>query len=123
MASASITLVNEADANVVYSLAGQSESGATFKDVTRSLALPRTLNFEYNLGAVGSKGNDKLVVTLQDAKLNETSGEVKSLRARLEVSVPRDDAIVQQDIVDILCQLTSLLTDARNNNIADSVVP
>lgn len=123
MASATLTLVDLADANVVFTLVGQTSNGATYKVATRSLSLPKTLDFQYQLGAPGSLGNDKLIVTIADSVANSTTGKVSTARAKLEMSVPRDSAVTETVISDLLAHFTSLLTDARIGNIVDGIVP
>lgn len=123
MASATLTLVDLADANVVFTLVGQTSNGATYKVATRSLSLPKTMDFQYVLGAPGSLGNDKLIVTISDTVQNSTTGKVSTARAKLELSVPRDSAVTETVISDLLAHFTSLLTDARIGNIVDGIVP
>lgn len=123
MASSTITVIDLADANVVFTLAGQSENGALYKVATRSLSLPKTMEFQYQLGVPGSLGNDKLIVTMSDTVQNATSGKVVTARAKLEVSVPRDAAVTETVVSDLLAHFTSLLTDARIGNIVDGIVP
>jgi hypothetical protein len=123
MASASITLKTKADANVVYTLVGQTANGASYKDATRSLALPRTLDFQFVLGNPGSLGNDKIIVILKDSAENAATGLVKTLQLKIEVSVPRDAAITTTMVEDILCQLQALSVDANAEYLADAIVP
>jgi len=123
MSSATITLVNLADENQVYDLVGQTAAGASYKDTSRELSEPKTLTFQYKIGSVGSLGNDHLIVKLSNAVQNEDTGKLPNLTATLDVSVPRDAAITSADVVDMLCEMASLLSDARNANIADGIVP
>lgn len=123
MASSSLVLVDLADANVTFTLAGQSATGALYKVATRSLALPKTMTFDFKLGSPGSLGNDKLVVTIADTVQNSTTGKVVTASAKLEVSVPRDAAVTETVVADLLAHFTSLMTDARINNIIDGIVP
>jgi hypothetical protein len=123
MSSSTLTVVNLADANVVYTLVGQTANGASYKDATRGLSTPRTLEFQFTIGAPGALGNDKLVVTFSDAQQNAITGKVVVARARVELSVPRDAAITETMAKDLLAQVTSLLTDARIENIYDGIVP
>lgn len=123
MASATLTLVDLADANVVFTLVGQTANGALYKVATRSLVLPKTLEFQYQLGAPGSLGNDKLIVIIRDTTQNSTTGKVVTSTARLELSVPRDASVTETVMSDLLAHYTSLLTDARIGNIVDGIVP
>jgi len=122
MASATLTLIDIADANVVYTLAGSTANGAIYKDATRPLNLPRTLEFEYKLGVPGANGNDKLIIRLSNSEL-KADGSIGTTRATLEVSVPRNFATTTTRIEDMYSQFASLLTDARAVVLADGLVP
>lgn len=123
MASASITLLDLANASQVYSLVGLTATGAAYKMADQELSTPRTLTFTSKIGAPGSLGNDKIVISLKDSRKNVDTGLVKTASVNLEVSIPRDAAITNANVVDMLCQLASLLTDANNAVIADAMVP
>lgn len=123
MPSATLTLHNRAGANVVYTLVGQTSNGAEYKDATRSLALPRTLSFQFILGTPGSLGNDKIVVTFRDTVQNATTGKVVTASAKLEMSAPRDSAMTETFLQDILCEAAHLLVDANVDLIVDGLVP
>lgn len=123
MASSPITLVNLADANQVYTLVGLKANGAAYKMADQELSTPRTLDFENKVGEPGSLGNDSVVVTLRDSRKNDDTGLVKTASLKLILSVPRDAAITNAIVVDMLCQMASLLSDANNAVIADAMVP
>jgi hypothetical protein len=123
MSSSSITVKTKADANVVLTLAGQTANGALYLDATRQLAVPKTLSFNYQVGAPGSRGNDKLSVTLKDSAANAITGEVKTLQAKLEISVPRDAAITRTMVDEIICHFQALSVDAYAEAIAGALVP
>lgn len=123
MASSTLTLLNLADGNQVYSLVGATSDGAVYKMATQELSTPRTLSFQNKLGVVGSLGNDVVSISLSDSRQNATTGLVKSAVAKLTVSIPRDSAITSAIVVDLLCQMASLLSDANNAIIADAMVP
>lgn len=93
MASATIVVVDKAGANQTFSLVGQTSNGALYKDATRALSVPRTLEFQFALGAPGSLGNDKISVIIKNSAANAVTGLVKTLQLKLEISVPRDAAI------------------------------
>lgn len=123
MASATITLKNLADANVVYSLVGSTATGALYKDVSRSLALPRTLEFQYNVGNPGAKGNDHLRIILKDTVQNSSTGIISVGSLSIDVSVPRDSAWTQTFTEDLMAALVPLFVDANCATIADAIVP
>lgn len=123
MASATITLKDKADANVVFTLVGQTANGASYKVASRALSVPKTLDFEMKLGTPGSLGNDKIIITIKDSAANEDTGLVKTLVAKLEVSVPRDPAITTTMVEDIFCHFVPLFVDANAEALADGLVP
>jgi hypothetical protein len=123
MASSSIALHNLADADQTYSLVGSTPDGAVYKMADQELSTPRTLIFKNKLGAPGALGNDTVEVSLADSRSNEDTGLVKTVSAKLVVSIPRDTAITSAIVVDLLCQMADLLSDARNANLADAIVP
>jgi len=123
MGSASITLKNIADADQVYSLVGQTADGATYKMADQELSTPRSLVFSNKIGNPGALGNDTIAVTLSDSRANDDTGLVKSVTAKLVVSVPRDTAITAAIVTDLLAQLCSLLSDANCAILADAMVP
>lgn len=123
MASATITLKDEADANVVYTQVGQNETSALYKDATRELALPRTLRFQFKLGNPGAKGNDQIIMKLNNSVENATSGLVSTGSVSVVLSIPRDSAWTNQMSEDLLIQLQDLFADANSIALADGLVP
>lgn len=123
MASDPITLLNLANDSQVYNLTGIKNSGAAYKMANQELATPRTLDFDFKIGAPGSLGNDTVVVTLRDSRQNADTGQVKTLSAKLILSIPRDAAITNAIVVDEICQMASLLSDANAAVLADAMVP
>lgn len=109
---------------VTYSLVAQTSNGAVYKNSARSLALPQTLEFQYNVGNPGAKGNDQLKVTLRNAVQNSTTGIVSVGSLAVTISVPRDEAwesgfteAIEDAIVDLLSNTTSAAA------IADAMIP
>lgn len=123
MPSATITLKTKADADVVMTLVGQTPTSAEYKLTSRSLSVPKTMTFKYQLGNPGSLGNDKVFVEIKDSAQNATTGLVKTLGAKLELSIPRDAAITVEMVEDILCHYTSLLTDTNAEKLAAGTTP
>jgi len=123
MASATQVVVNKAGANQTFSLVGQTATGALYKDATRSLAEPRTMEFQFNLGNPGSLGNDKISVIIKDSHANATTGKVVTLVCRMDISIPRDSAITTAMVEDIICHWQSLAVDANSEYLADAMVP
>lgn len=123
MASATITVKTYADANVVLTAAGQTSTGAIYKDSTRSLSLPRTLEFQFAIGAPGSKGNDRLTTTIKDSVQNSTTGLVSTGSIKVEVSVPRDAAWTETMTKDLMAYLQDLFVNGTIDALADGMVP
>lgn len=123
MASATLTLHDHAEADIVYSLVSQHAKGAQFKLVTRALALPLSLDFNYQVGEPGSKGNDRCIVTLRDTVQNGTTGVVSTGSVKVEISIPRDSAWVSPYTENLLSSLVQLLTSGNREKIADAIVP
>jgi len=122
MASATITLKDKSDANIVYTLVGQTANGALYKNATRPLTTPQTLEFQFLLGSPGSLGNDKVVIILRDSNADAT-GKVVTLQNRMEMSIPRSTAISTGRIEDMFAQNQALFVDANCEALADALVP
>lgn len=123
MASSTLTLVNLADANVVYTLAGQTTEGALYKDATRVMSLPQSLSFGFQIGTPGSQGNDRMTITLRNAVRNATTEVVSVGTCKVEISIPRDGGWTATNGNDLLAELASLLTDANLQKIVAGVIP
>jgi hypothetical protein len=123
MASTTITLKDEADANISYDLVGQSPTGAVYRDSTRSLGLPRSLNFNFAVGAPGAKGNDRITCKLSNSVQNSETGLVSTGSVTVVLSVPRDESWTIQMSQDMLIQLQDLFADASAITIAAAQVP
>jgi len=123
MASSSLTVTKLDDSNVVFTLVGVNSDGASYKDATRTLQLPRTLDFKMSLGTPGSLGNDRMTVTFRNSVMNATTQKIVTIQAKLELSVPRDSAITATDAGDILAHFQQLLVDAKCQSLAAGLVP
>lgn len=108
-----------------FTVVGTTARGASFKDTTRALALPLSLDINFIVGAPGTKANDKLVVTFRNSVINDDTAEVSTGSAKLEVSVPRDTAAWTGDATEnLLAFVSDLLSDSgRRASIADGMVP
>lgn len=123
MASATHVLKTEDETNITFTLLGQSPNSAVYKDVDRALALPHSLNFNYNVGAPGAKGNDRITCKIANTVQNSETGLVSTGSVTIVLSVPRDDAWTVQMSQDILIMLQDLFTDANSIKIASAQVP
>lgn len=123
MASSTITLKDEADANIVYSLVGQTADGAVYRNAAVPLGLPQGLTFTIKLGTPGSKSNDRIDIKLHLSVENDTTGLVSTGTAKISLSLPRDSAWTEQMSQDIMIQLQDLFSDANAILLADGLVP
>jgi hypothetical protein len=123
MASATITLKDKADANIVYTQVGQTDRGAMYRNAGRALGKPQSLEFSYNLGNPGAKGNDRISISLKNTVQNDDTGLVSTGSVGIQLSVPRDSAWTQTDSEDLLIQLQDLFTDANAALLADAITP
>lgn len=123
MASASFALDDLADADVTFVLAGSTSRGAEYRVADLPLSTPKTLEFQYNVGNPGSKGNDHLITTIRETVINEDTSVSSTAQLKLDLSVPRDEAWTTAMSKDLLAHLADLLTDARLTNIANAIVP
>lgn len=123
MASTQITLKDLADNSIVYHQIGSSASGASYRDTTRALSTPRTLDFDTKIGNPGSKGNDKVKVVLRDSVQNSGSGLTSTASAVLEISIPRDSAWTSAMTADLIAQLQELVKDANAQILASALIP
>lgn len=123
MASATIVVKNYADANVTFTAAGSTPTGAIYKDSTRALSLPRTLEFSYQIGNPGAKGNDRLTVTIKDSVQNSSTGLVSTGSIKVEVSVPRDATWTETMTKDLMAYLQDLFVNGTIDSIADGMIP
>lgn len=125
MPSATLTAVTLADENVVFSQAGTSVSGGSFKDITRPLGQPQTLEFAYKIGKPGALGNDHLNIVICNT-VPAAAGNTPTVvtgRVTVDVSVPRDSGWTETMTNDLLAELASLLSDANIATISDALVP
>lgn len=123
MASATHTLKEEDETNVVYTLVGQNENGALYKDATRELGVPRELQFSMKIGNPQALGNDQIISKLRNTVENSTTGKKSTGSVSIVLSVPRDSAWTNQMSEDLLIQLQDLFTDANSILLADGIVP
>lgn len=126
MASASYTVKEYDDTtDIVYTLVGNTNVGAAYRDSSRSLALPRSLDISFQIGAPGAKGNDHVKTVVKDSRLNSTTGEVSTAQVSIDVSLPRDsDVWSDTDSKDLFASvLQHLFTDARIDSLIEGLVP
>lgn len=125
MSASTIALADHSSADSTFTLAGATANGALYKDATRSLALPLSLQFAYNLGNPGSKSNDKLVTTIRNSAAHSTTGVVSTASIKVEISIPRDDdAHPAGSAEDLMAFVADLLGHSTwRTEIADGIVP
>lgn len=121
MPSASYTLKEQDTAtDVVFTLVGNTPTGAEYKVVSRSLALPQNLKLTFVLGNPGARGNDHVKIqfnnTIADADAVSHTGSVT-----IDLSIPRNSAWTTTDSEDLLAFVANLLTTARIPYFADAM--
>jgi len=77
-------------AGKVCTLINTTPDGAIYRDLTRSLSLPFSVEFQYKIGAPGAKQNDHMIVLVKDSVVNSTTGVVSTASMRMDLSIPRD---------------------------------
>jgi len=75
---------------VSMALAAITPKGCIYKDTSRALILPNTVEFLFNIGPIGSKGNDKLIIQTRQTLANTGATGFVTGGCRLEMSAPRD---------------------------------
>lgn len=131
MASSAILIKGSSDlADVVVaggdslSLAFNTPKGAVYKLATRDLTTPLSMEFDFQIGAPGSKGNDRLIIRSSNSKLVTGTDVVTSCVAKLEVSVPRIGAWTKTEVANVISYLTSSIgLQATRSAIAAAMVP
>lgn len=110
--------------DVTYTLAGQTDKGAQYRVSSRSLGLPQSLGFSFNIGNPGSKGNDKVTVALKNTVQNSSTGLVSTGSLTATLSIPRDSEWTDTDSQDLIHQLKELfVTDVTVIKLGDAVTP
>lgn len=123
MASSTIVLKDKADANITYSLVGQTAQGAVYRNADRALNKPQSLEFQSQIGNPGAKGNDRINITLKNSVQNATTGIMSTGSVKITLSLPRDDEWTVTDSENLLIQLQDLFTDANAAIIVDAMIP
>jgi hypothetical protein len=123
MGSATITLKDKADADIVYTKVGETDKGATYRNASRTLGLPQSIGFSFQIGAPGAKGNDRINIVLKNSVVNSDTGLVSTGSCSIQLSVPRDSEWTTTDSEDLLIQLQDLFTDANAALLADAITP
>lgn len=107
-----------------YLLVGSTAKGASYKDPSRSLALPLTLDVSVLSGPVGSKGNDHVKVKLASAIVGAgTSAPVVVGSVTLDISIPRDANWTDSMMLDLLANLRDYLDNGNITFLVDGIVP
>jgi hypothetical protein len=123
MASASHTLTADNESTIDVDLVGQTPDGALYRLVTRSLAKPFAMEFQYKIGAPSAKGNDKVIVKISDTIQNATTGLFSVGSVKLELSIPRDTTWTETLSKDMLSYMAKFCIDATNALLVDAITP
>jgi len=105
-------------------LVSQTENGSLYKDASRALSLPYTVEFKYKLGTPTALGNDKLIVKISNAVQDGGTGKTNVIQGTLELSVPRSAYVNAEAIKKVLRALTCVLGDeVRRDDFAAASAP
>jgi len=104
------TAANASSPDTVLVLVSQTESGCIYKDPSRALSLPYTIEFRYKIGVPTALGNDKLLISIKNA-ISDGVNKTFVLTANLEVSVPRSTWVNSTAVQKVLCALLCTLAN------------
>jgi len=123
LTSLSLAKPNGTD-HTTFMMVGSSNKGAMYKDATRSLALPLTLEVAVTTGNPGAKGNDHVKVKIASSVAGAgTSVPVVTGSVTLDISLPRDANWTDTHALDILSYLRDYLENANIAFLVDAIVP
>lgn len=124
MPLSSIVLDDHDSTHITLTLIGQTVSGGEYRDVTRALAAPLSLQFNYKIGPTNSKASDKLVVSLRDVRINTETSQAFLNQVRSEVTVSRDPQNPATAVEDLLALIADLFGNANfRAEIANGMLP
>lgn len=124
MPLATIVLTDHDTTNNTFTLIGNNTAGGEYRVVSRPLAKPLSLQFNFKIGPASSKANDKLVVSIRDVGINTDTGVTYINQIRTEASISRDTQSPATAAEDLMALLASLLSDADfRSEIADGILP
>lgn len=101
-----------ATTGATFTLVSSTAVGALYRDLTRPLALPRTLEVQYSIGQPGQKGNDRATVKLSNSTLDELEA-VRTATVTLGLSAPRNTLWALTDSSAAIGQLGEVLATAQ----------
>jgi len=124
MPLATIVLNDHDSTDITLTLIGQTAAGGEYRDVSRALAAPLSLQFNNKIGPVNSKASDKLVVSLRDVRINTETSQAFLNQARTEITVSRDPQNPATAVEDMLAMLADLFGNANfRAEIANGMLP
>jgi len=123
MASATHTMTNYDASTDTQTLVGHTTTGSAYKDVTRTLGLPKSLETSFKIGSAGAKGNDKAIISMRNSVLNATSGLISTGTAKIELSIPRDTAWTEAMSKNLLANVCLFCSNANIDKIVDGITP
>jgi len=112
MPSSSLSLYDNAQTPVAttYALAGATAMSALWRDTSRVLSLPNTVEMTVKQSPSGSKANDKVIIQLRDVRADSTNQLMTGL-IRIELSVPKNADWTEKATEDLLVHVAHLLND------------
>jgi len=117
MASSTVALKYDASNTVTFELVSTSSTGAKWKVGSRSLSAPYSVEIIRKENSSGALANDHIILRMSRTEINATSGKPATLSATLDISIPKD-----QTILDMTAQkqLLKLFGDIPNDGGAMS---
>lgn len=122
MASSTIALNDHAAVSNTFTLRGQSSLDASYIDTDTTLAFPLGFTVKHTVPPVGSKANDRHVITFSQS-VATSSGGVATGSVKVEISMPRDSAFTEVMMRALCAYTANYLTDARVQNLVDGITP
>jgi hypothetical protein len=116
MLSNDLTLKNAGGTDVVYRLVSQDQAGTRRIDIASTQALPATIAIKHSVS-----GKPPLLVDRHLVQLNKaiaTATGTTTVNANFTLTVPRDVAVTQTHLRDIVSNLLDLLTDGTYTGTA-----
>lgn len=109
--------------DVVYSLQGNSNDGASYIDATSSLSAPRMVKVSHALKPIGSTGSDRHTVLAQAVVL-DANNLPQTMSASLTWTIPRSSVVTDTLSKDVLAALTNYLAlTGVKDALIDGIIP
>lgn len=122
MSSSTITIKDHNDVDNIFSLQGTSSNESKYIDPDSSLAAPLGFSVKFNTPPIGSKANDRCIVSFYDVIIQtDNTPAVGSIKC--EISVPRSGDWTEDQTRALAAYVRNYLTDARVQLLVDGITP